>query len=152
MIPEAYLAVGATIPPGKLVYPARGDDTYTSQRMRADPYSIRATGLAATATTLVAMVAMSATVSGAPAPRALDAQVRATLSESHVARVVAAAVAAAARDLLGGEQWTTAVALLEDPAGCGAHAIWCTVTTPAWPFAPLVLLDERLLDLPPPSC
>ena len=70
MIPEAYLAVGATILPGKLVYPARGDDTYTSQRMRADPYSIRVTGLAATATTLVAMVAMSATVSGAPDPRA----------------------------------------------------------------------------------
>ncbi|MCZ6611199.1 MAG: hypothetical protein O6941_01080 [Planctomycetota bacterium] len=120
--------------------------------MRADPYSIRATGLAATATTLVAMVAMSATVSRAPTPRALDAQVRATLSESHVARVVAAAVAAAARDLLGGERCTAAVALLEDSAGYGAHAIWCTATAPAWPFAALVLLDERLLDLPPPSC
>lgn len=108
----------------------------------------RAGALAATATTLVALAAMTAAASAQVVPRAIDTEIR---SESRMVRVVAAAVAAAARDLLGTERCTAAVAVLSQapadlPAsGAPAHE------RPHRP-AGVLRLAPRLLDLPPPAC
>ena len=96
----------------------------------------RVVGLAATASTLFALVAMSATVANGPVPRA----------------AVAAAMAAAARDLLVSEHPSAAIVVLEpcvgiDGAGDGRPAASCDVVP-----ADARLLGERLLDLPPPAC
>ena len=91
---------------------------------------------------------MSATVSAAPAPTASEVEAR---LESSMARAVAAVVAAAARDLLGAKQSTAAVALEPLTAADGSAASWPA----SWPTvlaAPPMLLGERLLDLPPPTC
>jgi hypothetical protein len=109
----------------------------------------RAAALSVTATTLVALVAMSATVSVAPAPAASHVEAR---LESSVARAVAAVVAAAARDLLGAKQSTAAVALLEPLTSIGASEASWPARAPAQRTAPPMLLGERLLDLPPPTC
>jgi hypothetical protein len=110
----------------------------------------RRTAALTVTTTLVALVAMSATVSAAPAPTASPVEAR---LESNVARAVAAVVAAAARDLLGAKQTTVAVALLEPlTAADGSLASWPA----SWPTIsaadPPMLLGARLLDLPPPTC
>ena len=92
--------------------------------------------LTATASTLVALIAMSATVTTGPVPRA----------------AVAAAVAAAARDLLVSECPSAAVAVLEPCVGTDDTGVpRCVVTRDAVP-AHARLLGERLLDLPPPAC
>ena len=107
----------------------------------------RAAALSVTATTLVALMAMSATVSAAPAAPHVEARL-----ESTVARAVAAVVSAAARDLLGAKQSTAAVALLEPLTAAGdSQASW-PAPVPAQRTAPPMLLGERLLDLPPPTC
>ncbi|MHC4415008.1 MAG: hypothetical protein ACYS0G_06980 [Planctomycetota bacterium] len=116
--------------------------------MRGEPHPTRAGGLAATATTLVALVAMAATVSIAPAPRALELE---RLSESPVVRAVAAAVAAAARDLVGSERCTTTLALLEPSARCDDASASGPVASLNDSCPPPTLLGERLLDLPPPA-
>ena len=109
----------------------------------------RTAALTITATTLVALMAMSATVSAAPAPAAPHVEAR---LESTVARAVAAVVSAAARDLLGAKQSTAAVALLEPLTAAGdSQASW-PAPVPAQRTAPPMLLGERLLDLPPPTC
>jgi hypothetical protein len=109
----------------------------------------RTAALTVTTTTLVALLAMTATVSAAPAPAASGVEAR---LESSVARAVAAVVAAAARDLVGAKQSAAAVALLEPLTG----AVGSEVSRPAsWPPVPVgapMLLGERLLDLPPPTC
>ena len=96
----------------------------------------RVVGLAATASTLFALVAMSATIANGPVPRA----------------AVAAAMAAAARDLLVSEHPSAAMVVLEpcvgtDGAGDRSPAAPCNVVP-----AHARLLGERLLDLPPPVC
>ncbi len=94
----------------------------------------------------MALVAMSA--SAAPAARALD---RESLAESRMVRAVGAAVAAAARDLVGTERCSMAVGLAEPQTPAGPVGI-----SPAGPvtvtWAPPELLGERMLDLPPPAC
>ncbi len=106
----------------------------------------RAVSVAATATTLMALVAMSTAVSGACPLRGIDV---ATRSETPVARAVAAVVAAVARDLAGGERSAAAAARLE-PAGLPAPERVRREWTPATAPVALGRLDERLLDLPPP--
>jgi hypothetical protein len=72
--------------------------------------------------------------------------------ESTVARAVAAVVAAAARDLLGVKQSTAAVALLEPLTATGdSQASWPAPVRTEVAALPM-LLGERLLDLPPPTC
>ncbi len=116
--------------------------------MARQPAPIRSVGLAATATTLVALVAMAAMVSAAPVPRGLDG---AALRESHVMRAVAAAVAAAARDLLSGERCPAVVAFFEPCAMDDSRATSCQVSASVAANALPALLGERLLDLPPPT-
>lgn len=102
--------------------------------------------LAATATTLVALMAMSASVSAVPVLR--DAEVRV---ESHVVRAVAAAVAAAARDLLAGKRSTTAVAAFEPVLGVAPALTWRPAVGAPRATVSATMLGERLLDLPPPA-
>jgi hypothetical protein len=107
----------------------------------------RAAALTVTATSLVALLAMSATVSAAPAAPAPVVEGR---LEAHVARAMAAVVAAAVRDLAGAKQFAAAAALEPLPATGGSAA--GPASWPAVPAAPPMLLGERLLDLPPPAC
>jgi hypothetical protein len=109
----------------------------------------RSAALTVTATSLVVFLAMSATVSAAPAPAV--SQVEARL-ESTGARAVAAVVAAAARDLLGAKQTTAAGALLEPLTVVAAGEASWPASWPAVTAGPPLRLGERLLDLPPPTC
>ncbi len=104
-------------------------------------------GLAATATTLMALVAMSTAVSGPGSVRADDGAIR---SDSPVVRVVAAVVVAVARDLARAEHTAPAVALLEPVGHLDVARIADRPETDGEPV-PGTLLSERLLDLPPPA-
>ena len=112
---------------------------------------IRATGLAATATTVLALAAMSAAASAAastsPAPWGPVPGCRA---EPLVVRAVAAAVAAAVRDLVGAERSMEAPALLVSAAEYDLQGGSLIRRERRTPVAIPRILDERLLDLPPP--
>lgn len=99
----------------------------------------------------MAMTSMASTLVNA---RGADLQSRTTLSESHMVRAMAAVMAAAARDLLVGDQHVTPIVTvpveslpaLQTPTpsfgrSCDADAIVRSMS-----------LSERLLDLPPPVC
>ncbi len=109
----------------------------------------RCSGLALTATTLVALVAMTATVAGAPSPGRPEAHGRS--AETLVVRAVAAAVAAVARDLAHSERSTLAAARLV-PAFAWRLELAAGAPPRETPGAAPAnaLLDERLLDRPPP--
>src|SRR5262245_58348493 len=110
--------------------------------------TLRSTGLAATATALVALVAMSA-VASAPAPRAIAVEGR---LDTRVVRVVAAVVAAAARGP-SGERVTPAGAYFDAPLGLPvAVAARHAPAAPCGGLPAPPLLGEGLLDLPPPAC
>jgi hypothetical protein len=110
--------------------------------------AFRVAGLAATATTLVALVAMSATVSIGPTLRACEVEAR---LEDHVVRAVAAAVAAAARDLLVLERPEAAVVVGGPWVQTGRDAVSRLEMSHDVPRGEATRLGERLLDLPPPA-
>jgi hypothetical protein len=115
----------------------------------------RTGGLAATATTLVALVAVAAaapSVRGLPAARVVPVEILAPLNESEAMRALVGVVAAAARDLLARPQTTTA--LLPDEFAA-PMCIECRIIRPASTTSsrpPTERLNQRLLDLPPPVC
>ena len=124
--------------------------------MKVDRSSTRPTSLAATATTLLALMAltsMTSTASSLVNARA-DLHSRTMLNESHMVRAMAAVMAAAARELLVGDQHAT-------PIITGPVESLPAVPTPTPSFGragdadaivPSLALGERLLDLPPPVC
>ena len=117
--------------------------------MRPESSCSRTAGLAATATTLLALAAMSTAVSSWPGPRLGHAGAR---SEAPGVRAVAAVVAAVARDLLATEGSGVAMPAFASWGDCGA-AEGCAAAPPAQGAVPRrLLLGERLLDLPPPTC
>lgn len=97
--------------------------------------------------TLVALVAMSATVATGPALRAEE-----TRLESHVVRAVAAAVVAAARDLLVSDHPVAAAAVLEHCLPADGPCVGGDASSREAVPVHACLLSERLLDLPPPTC
>ena len=111
--------------------------------------AFRVAGLAATATTLVALVAMSATVASGPTLRAREVEAR---LEDHVVRVVAAAVAAAARDLLVLERPAAGVVVVGPCVQTARDAVSRPAFSHDLPTGEATRLGERLLDLPPPAC
>jgi len=122
--------------------------------MRRADRTIRVSSLAATATTLAALVAVAA---AAPASRGLSpfrsghAEV-AALGETRTIRVVAAVVAAAARDLLAA-QTTTAICPGAFPIAAADVSLPSARVRPALLRpADSLLPAERLIDLPPPVC
>jgi hypothetical protein len=110
--------------------------------------TIRSAGIAATATALVALVAMSAAVAASPAPPTLAIEGR---LDSRVVRMVAAVVAAAARD---STDRVTPAAICFDALAALPGANLAPATAPGADHGPRgpMLLGERLLDLPPPAC
>jgi hypothetical protein len=110
--------------------------------------------MAATATTLVALLAVAA--GAVPGPCAggglpIDRETIAPLREATAVRVVAAAMAAA-RDLL---KPASSQAVATEPASAPAAPVVriVVVTMPAAaPGSGVQRLGERLLDLPPPAC
>ena len=131
-----------------LVRGPRGADTYAGMRTDTSP-AFRVAGLAATATTLVALVAMSATVAGGPTLRAREVEAR---LEDHVVRAVVAAVAAAARDLLVLERPAAAVVVVGPCVQTARDSVCRRAFSHDLPRGEATRLGERLLDLPPPAC
>src|SRR5262245_340052 len=114
-----------------------------------------APGLASTAGAVVALVAIAATMTTLQSAvhwRGSPVETRAAAVEAPSVRAVAAAVAAAARELVGGEQIHAALPnrliTLGAPDQADPHA-------PLHHDDPIVrsrMIAERLLDMPPPGC
>ncbi|UCD76238.1 MAG: hypothetical protein JSV91_04805 [Phycisphaerales bacterium] len=115
----------------------------------------RGRGLSASATTLLALVAVATAASALhslPAVRVVYHETPGRPHESQAMRAVAAAVADLARDLLGAEHTAALPPTLISSARPAAAT---PVTTPAPQDAPCphrLRPPERLLDLPPPVC
>ncbi len=117
--------------------------------MRPEASSTRTAGLAATATALLALAAMSTAVSSWSGPRPGHAGAR---SEAPGVRAVAAVVAAVARDLLATEGSGVAMPTFASWGDCGSGE-GCAAAPPVeGALRRRLLLGERLLDLPPPTC
>jgi hypothetical protein len=124
--------------------------------MRRTDRTTRTANLAVTATTLVALAAMAAgapSLRGIEAARVVETEVLSSFGESPAVRAVAAAVAAAARDLLRGKSATIAL-----PAAWIIGDVSAAPATPRPAVDPVICttatdwLGPRLLDLPPPAC
>ena len=121
--------------------------------MRLDAAPTRWSNLTATATTLVALAAMSIPAAANGYGQLIEC--RATNGEAQAVRgVVAAVVASIARDLMGTEPSGSAGAMAVVPAsGVGLDMPVCIAEPAIERFAGFqAILDERLLDLPPPTC
>lgn len=121
--------------------------------MPREHYPIRSTSLTATATALLALAALATAASTGPLQGARDLNGRTATSESQVVRVVAAAVAAVARDLLASDQHTASA--IDEPFArsiVGNATMAMAVIPQDARIARQEVLDERLLDLPPPIC
>lgn len=109
--------------------------------------------LAAGAGALAALVALSAVAMVAAAPAPGGGETRPVRSETSVIRVVAAAVAAAAREFSGADQQMDATAAAPihvaavDPTRSRPPARAAAGAADSTQF-----LGERVLDLPPPAC
>ncbi len=105
--------------------------------------------MTATAMTMLALAALATSASAGPLPRTTDL----ATSESQVVRAVAAAVAAVARDLLASDQHPSVA--IDEPFARSivGNATMSMVVVPQDAHkAKQEVLDERLLDLPPPVC
>jgi hypothetical protein len=111
--------------------------------------------LASTASAVVALVAIAATISTVQSAvhfRGSPTEARAAAVEAPTVRAVAAAVAAAARELVGGEQVHAALPHRLISLGAPDQA---DPDAPLHHDEPIVrsrMIAERLLDLPPPGC
>ena len=120
--------------------------------MRREHSPIRSTSLTATATALLAIAALAA-ASAEPMPSSRHLNGRIATNESQVVRAVAAVVAAVARDLLASDQHTTAA--IDEPFArsvVGNATMAELIVSQDGYIANHEVLDERLLDLPPPIC
>ncbi len=121
--------------------------------MQAETSPNRASQLAGSAATIVAMLSMATMVSVMPASRVQMTETYCSQSETPSMRDVAVAMAAAAvRDLLGNDRLDTAWSSCE-----GAEMVAYTgQSTIAINFGEtpdfVTLPDELLIDLPPPGC
>jgi hypothetical protein len=112
---------------------------------------------ATAATAVVALVTMAAAMSAMPAATAATAQMEltATLHQATKVRAVAAAVAAAARDMLGVDRHSpvTPALLAQSDAWAALEGVAIALRAGgANSPPPHALLIEPLLDLPPPAC
>ena len=126
------------------VYP-----TNRSCRQPATRGLIGVTGVAASVATFMAMLAMTAVVSGAPIASGTELD-RTERSIRAVAAAVAAAARDLARDLIKGERSATAVTFvdpvpaIERPGVTTSRLVAAAMPRPTPPA-------EHLLDLPPPG-
>ena len=115
--------------------------------------SANSVALATTASALIALVAVAAVMSSLPGGhvRAVALEARGTV-ESRSVREVAAAVAAAARDLVGAEKITAALPV--EPLQVALATPHDVLLRGGQTIRPISLraIDEHLIDLPPPVC
>jgi hypothetical protein len=111
-----------------------------------------ATSLTTTAGAIVALMAIAATVTAAPSARSAIVESRTSLADTNAVRAMAAAIAAVARELAGGERVVAALPVI---------SMWSTLASPSGDQflsrgdddRPIPgRLEEHLLDLPPPAC
>lgn len=104
---------------------------------------------ATTAAGVLAVLSLVVTAASAVSGPAVGSDVRVTLSDGNAMRLMAAAVAAAARDLIGADH------ACEAAGGTPPATAGCTSSIRLRPPDGLphvgMILDERLLDLPPPA-
>ena len=115
-------------------------------------------GLASNASALIALVAVAALMTSVPGlhSRIAPVEVRSALTEGQSARELAAAVAAAARELVGAERLVPQIGAA--PIG-QIDRDSLTLAASFVHFDPATVqvirsrvVAERLLDLPPPTC
>lgn len=116
--------------------------------MHIESPSSRPGKLNATATALMTLMAIAATVSAAPPAAQIGCT--AVLMEQSGVRGVAAVVAAAAREFFAGEQHTlpsTPTVVRASAPVASLQLKPCTLSEP-----PSLLLGEHMLNIPPPRC
>lgn len=112
----------------------------------------RVSGFASTATTVVALLAVASAARMLPVGEYTTvAETRTTVRESSVVRAVAEVMAAAARDLLSGEHTTAALSAGPPEQPHSAAPVTRMPGRDAGPLHRVTALDERLIDLPPPT-
>lgn len=138
-----------------LVRNAFVDDTVLYPMQRTVPKFASPAAFATTASALIALVTVAAVMGSLPGTvvsvRVALLDSRGCSTESETVRAVAAAVAAVARNLVGGEQLSAA---MPAPSWVEVDALFPAVTTTTTSFfvCRSRILDERLIDMPPPTC
>ena len=127
-------------------HPMNRSDRHTATRGMVGVSSV-----AASATTLVALLAMTAAVSGAPIAGGTELDGRSERGIRAVAAVVAAAARDLARDLIIGDHSTPAMTAVDPMPSARISGVANTRLAAALVPGPTPLA-ERLLDLPPPRC
>jgi hypothetical protein len=117
--------------------------------MRSNRLSIRPGSISATA--VLVLAALAATMPSPENRPAARVESRPAMSEAQAVRLIAAAVAAVARDLAGTERHVAALASGAIEFAASIPAVIDAVIVDSDPAPPWVLA-ERLLDLPPPTC
>ena len=123
-----------------------------SEQSRSNP---RSRGFGASATTLIALVAVAATASAlhaSPTVRLMHHETPGRVGETQAIRAVAAAVADLARDLLGAEHAAGLPAPVASMPSVGETMLPERPAAREAPRPDRLLPAERLLDLPPPCC
>ena len=130
--------------------PMRPSKAPTSSAMRSSN-----AGLASTASAVVALVAIAALMSSAPRlamARVAPVEARSSVIAAPSVRAVAAAVAAAARELVGGERINAALPVPRFAEALAAPAGRLIDRSNPDQIIHCRMVSERLIDLPPPSC
>jgi hypothetical protein len=115
-------------------------------------------GLASSASALIALVAVAALMTSVPGwhSRMAPVETRSALTEGQSARELAAAVAAAARELVGAERIVPTIAVVAfnhgDIESLACATGWVHLDSGKTHVIRSRTIAERLLDLPPPVC
>lgn len=120
--------------------------------MRSSDTPSRSAGIAATATTLVAILAMATTSSIIPATAAIPLEARSLQGEAPAVRAVAAVVAAMARDLIDLDVVVMTAMSGDGPEPFAQDAALAMPMPASTRLVAPRRLGPRLLDLPPPAC
>lgn len=122
---------------------------------RSSSSTMNPVSVATTAGALVALLAVAAIVGSLPGGgssiRVALLETRVGANETDAVRAVAAAMTAAARELVGGERMTaatpTVIAVVGDDLPAASVSRWTPALLDRWR-----MLHVRLIDMPPPGC
>lgn len=120
--------------------------------MSSEPSPTRNACLATSAATLVALLSMATMISVTPGVESMPREGRTTLSDTQSMRAMMGAVAAAAREMLDGEQLDYSMAM--SPMRISSQEAPQTITIARFEAESRSdrRLSPHLLDLPPPGC
>lgn len=126
------------------------------ESMREDSTTSRIPQTTGSAATIVALLSMATMVSGVSAmstSRAHPSETRpATVETTSVREMAVAVVAAAARNLLVSDRHDSALTISAFLPVESADSLDVRIDLPGTAQPAGFLLDERLIDLPPPGC